>query len=169
MALCSEYPVAGLYLIVEVGDAQQASDPPEDLHEYAELPWIDILAISCDVPSTGEDQPSSGVCVVKHSLRRSRRVLLNAPWDQNRQYAITSCNGFLDHRAVVRRPWVYRDLPFELAELVDALLPTDGDNIIASVECMLDHVAAKLAGGSDDAHFHIQERGRITDSICQSG
>lgn len=128
-----EYPIARLYLIVQISDAQKAGNPAKDFHKNPELPWIDILTVSCDVPSTGEDKTSAWVCIVKHGLRRSSCVLLNAPWYENRKHAITSCNSFPDHGAVVRCPRVHRDLLAEIAEFADALFPTDSDNFIASI------------------------------------
>src|SRR5512132_3729532 len=58
---------------------------------------------------------------------------------------------------VVRRSRNDADLPLEGIELADALLPADGDDLVAALECVPNHVPAELPRGADDTDPH---RGR---------
>ena len=51
-------------------------------------------------------------------------------------------------------PGTTRDASLERVELADALLPADGDDLVAPVERVLHHVLAELPGGPDDADPH---------------
>ena len=79
----------------------------------------------------------------------------HAPWHEHHEHSIPARDGAGDHVGIVRRPWHDHDSPAIRLELADALRATDSDHLMAASERMLDHVAAELAGRSDDADSHV--------------
>ena len=51
-------------------------------------------------------------------------------------------------------PGTIADPALELGELADALLAAHGDDLVAAIQRVLDHVAPELPGRADDADPH---------------
>src|SRR5215204_5529544 len=147
------------YLVVEVGEASDAPGPAAELHERFEPPRVNVLAVEADVPPRREHEAGARTRVVENSLRRSRRVSVDAPRHEYYQHSVAFRYCFLDDLRVVRRSWDERDASFEPLELAHALLPADADHLVAPIKRVLDHVLPELPGRADDADPH---RGQTT-------
>ena len=143
-----------LDLVVEVGEADEASERPEDLDLRPELPGVAVLAVERDVPAAREDEARARLGVVEHRLRRPRRVPVDTPRGEHHEHAVAPLDRPPDHVAVVRLAGDDRDPVPEVVELADALLPADADDLVAALERVPDHVAAELPGRADDADLH---------------
>jgi hypothetical protein len=141
-------------LVVQVGEAGETRERTDHLDHRSELPRVDVLAVAADVPAAREDEARARRRMVEDGLGRACRVPVHSPRDEHHEHPVTSSNRPADYRAIVRRARDDLDLPLELVELADALLSAHGDNLVAAVERMLDHVSPQLPGGADDADLH---------------
>jgi hypothetical protein len=147
---CKHSP-ARLDLVVEVSEARKTRERAGDLHDRLELPGVHVLAVARDVPSAREDEACPWGRVVKNRLGRSRRVPVDAPWDEHDEHSVASLHGAFDDIAVIGRSRNDGDPPPERIELFDALLAAHSHHFVAAVERVLDHVLPELPRGSDDA------------------
>src|SRR3954449_4907120 len=152
--IAGEDALGRLHLVVEVGEASQAREWSEDLHDRLELPRIDVLTIAGDVPTAREHQPCPGLRVVEDRLRRSRRVAVYSPRDEHDEHPVAARDSPLDDLAVVGCAGHDGDPPLELGELADALLAAHGNYLVLPVQRVLDQVPPKLPGRTDDADPH---------------
>src|SRR6476619_4705086 len=96
-----EHPSARLDLIVEVGEASQPREWPEDSYDRLELPRIAILTIPGDVPTAREHQPCPGLRVVEDRLGRSRRVAMYPPRNEHDEHPVAARDSPLNDPAVI--------------------------------------------------------------------
>src|SRR5947207_3304984 len=79
---------------------------------------------------------------------------MHPPRGQDGQHSVAFRNGALDDLAVVGGAGNDGDAPLERIQLRHALLPADGDDLVAAIERVLHHVVPQLSGGADDADSH---------------
>ena len=149
-----EHTPAGLHLVVEVGEADEARERAEDLHERPELPRVHVLAVERDVPPAGEDEPRSWRRVVEHGLGGAGRVSVDAPGDEHDERRVAPGDSPLDHLRIVGGARNDGDATLEHVELPHALLPAHADHLVAPVERVLHHVPPQLPRRADDADLH---------------
>src|SRR3954463_12498425 len=152
--VAGEHASRRLDLVVEVGEAGQPGEAPADIDQRLELPRVDVLAVERDVPPAREHQPRFRLGVVQNRLRGPGRVLLHAARDEDDEDSVAARDGSLDDGAVVGRAGHDGDPAVEPGELGDALLAAHGDDLVAAVERVPDHVGAELARCADDADSH---------------
>src|SRR5437764_2213592 len=155
--VAGEHAPARLDLVVEVCKAREARERAEDLDDRPDLPRVDVLAVSRDVPPAREHEARTRRGVVEHRLGRSRRVPVDASRDEHDEHSVAPGNCPLDDLGVVGRAGDERDPTAEFVELPDALRPAHADHLVAPVERVLDHVAPELPGRTDDADLHRRQ------------
>ena len=107
-------------------------------------PRVDVLPVARDVLPTREDEARVGRSKVEYSLGCARSVPLNTPGNENDKNSVAVSHGPLDNSAIVRCPRNNRNAPLEISELRNASLPTNPDDLISTVQSMLNHVLAEF-------------------------
>ena len=69
---------------------------------------------------------------------------MDASWDEHDEHPVAPRHRTLDDPAVVGGSRQDGDAPLERVELRDALLPTDANHLVASIERVLHHVLPEL-------------------------
>jgi hypothetical protein len=146
-----EHAPTRFHLIVEFGEACEACERAEELHDRLELPGVHVLAVAGDVPAARENESCPRRRVVEHRLGRSRRVPLDPPRNEHDEHTFAPCHCALDHLSVVRRSRNDGDAALEPVELPHALLSADAYHLVAPIERVLHHVPPELPRGSDGA------------------
>src|SRR5215472_16679177 len=152
--IAGEHAPAGFDLVIEVHRPGELGEPSEDTHFPLEPARVDVLAVTGDVPATGEHQPRARCREVLHRLSSSPRVSVDSPGDQHGEHPVAPGHRCADDLAIVGRPGYDGDAPLERIELRDALLTAYADHLIAPAQRVLHHVLAELSGGSHDADLH---------------
>jgi hypothetical protein len=153
-----EYLPARVDLVVEVREADDACETTAEADEKLEPPRIDVVAIETDVPPAREHQPRPRLSVVEHRLRRSRRVMVDAPRDKYHEHAIAPRDRSLYDLAVIRCARHDRDPSLELGELAHAPLAAHADHLVPPIQRVPDHVLPELSRRTDDADPHETPR-----------
>ena len=149
-------PSACFHLIVDVSSVEHPPNPSGSLHNQLEGPRVHVLTIPPDVPATREDKARARAGIIKYSLRRSRRVLVNPPRDQHGKHPVAPFNRVLDHLTVVRCTGNDGDTPFEPVKFAHAAFPTNANHLVASIQRMLHHIPPELPRCTNNANlFHI--------------
>lgn len=165
-----EHPPAGFDLIVNVGEAEQSRDRAEDREERPHRPGVHILPVTGDVPATGKNEARSRLGEIEDGLRRARRELLPAKWNEDDQHAIAARDRSFDDFAFVRRAGHDSDAALELVQPGDAVDPADGDDLGAAR--VPNPVSPELPRGTDDADLlhgrHDTRLGTCSASHCDS-
>jgi hypothetical protein len=125
-----EYLPARVDLVVEVREADDACETTAEADEKLEPPRIDVVAIETDVPPARGHQPRPRLSVVEHRLRRSRRVMVDAPRHKYHEHAIAPRDRSLYDLAVIRCARHDRDPSLELGELAHAPLAAHADHLV---------------------------------------
>ena len=154
--VAGKHSPARLHLVVELGEASEARERAEDVYDRLELPRIDVLAITRDVPPAREHQTRPRTRVVEDRLGLSGRVLVDPPGYEYDEHAVTPRDRALDDLAVIRRPLHDGDASLEGIELLDATRAADADHLVPAIQRVLHHVLSKLPRGPDDTHLHTR-------------
>lgn len=144
---------ACLHLIVDIDEAEKFGHPARDGEKDGKGFGVSVLAIHCDVPTTGKNESRTGLGVIEDSLRRSGSITADSPWNEDGQHAVTTFDRSFNDLPVIRGARNDGNLVFESVELFHASFPADADDIITPIERMLNHVLAEFSGCSDNADF----------------
>jgi hypothetical protein len=105
------------------------------------------------MPAAGEDQPGSGLGIVKHRLGGPGGIIIISPGNQHGQHAITAIHRPLDYFPVIGSAGDDLDPVLVLVQFGNALGPADADDLIASFEAVLYYVPAQFSGRSYHTNF----------------
>jgi hypothetical protein len=77
------------------------------------------------------------------------------PRDEHHEHPVAARDRSLYDLAVVGRARHDLDPILELGELSDALFPAHADDVVPTIQRVLDHVLPELSRRPDDADFHL--------------